>query len=158
MFRKTILCFVSSLLTAGFCASQPFVKTADLFRRNDSAGKLSIVQNQAVDTLLSRYILSGKNQRTMDGAQGMQGFRIQIYYSSVRSASEESAKAAQRFYDKFPDINCYTEFQRPGWYMVRAGDYRSKTECYKDLLMIRKEFPEAYAVPTVINFPDLIKK
>ena len=158
MFRKTFLLFVTSLLTAGFCASQPFVKTADLFKRNESAGKLNIIQNQAVDTLLSRYILFGKKQRTLDGVQGMQGVRIQIYYSSVRNASDESAKTAQKFYDKFPDINCYTEFQKPGWYMVRAGDYRSRIDCYKDLIMIRKEFPDAYWIPAVINFPDLIKK
>ena len=160
MFRKILLLFITSLLTAGFCTSQPFIKTADLFKRTEPVGRLNIIQNQAIDTLLSRYILAGKKQRTMDGVQGMEGFRIQIYYSSVRNASEESAKAAQKFYDKFPDINikCYTEFQKPGWYMVRAGDYRSKIECYKDLLMIRKEFPNAYPVPAVINFPDLIKK
>jgi hypothetical protein len=95
--------------------------------------------------------------KTMDGSQGMQGFRIQIYYSSVRNAAEESAKAAQKFYDKFPDISCYTEFQKPGWYMVRAGNYRSKVECYKDLKLIKKVFADAYPVPAVINFPDLIK-
>lgn len=158
MFRKLLLLCVISLMTAGFCSSQVFVKTADLFKRAEPAGRLNIYQNPAIDTLLSRYILSAKNERTMDGSQGMPGFRIQIYYSSVRNAAEESAKAAQKFYDKFPNIKCYTEFQKPGWYMVRAGDYRSKTECYKDLLMIKKEFPEAYSVPTVINFPDLVKK
>jgi hypothetical protein len=158
MFRKTFFLFITSFLTAGFCASQPLIKTVDLFKRTETAGKLNIIQDQAIDTLLSRYILSGKKQRTLDGAQGMQGFRIQIYYSSVRNASEESAKAAQKFYDKFPDISCYTEFQKPGWYMVRAGDYRSRIECYKELVMIRKDFPNAYLVPAVINFPDLIKK
>jgi hypothetical protein len=158
MFRKLLLFCIISLLTAGLCSSQAFVKTTELFKRAEPTGKLNIIQDQAIDTLLSRYILAGKKERTMDGSQGMQGFRIQIYYSSVRSASEESAKAAQKFYDNFPDINCYTEFQKPGWYMVRVGDYRSKTECYKALLMIKKEFPEAYAVPAVINFPDLIKK
>jgi hypothetical protein len=158
MFRKTFFLFLTSFLATGFCASQPFVKTADLFKRTETAGRLNIMQDQAIDTILSRYILSGKKEQTLDGAQGMQGFRIQIYYSSVRNASDESAKAAQKFYDKFPDINCYTEFQKPGWYMVRAGDYRSRIECYKELLLIRKEFPNAYAVPADINFPDLIKK
>ncbi|MGD0342687.1 MAG: hypothetical protein ABSA76_13375 [Bacteroidales bacterium] len=143
---------------AGFCLSQPFTKTADIFRRNETAGKLNIIQNQAVDTLLSRYILSSKKQITMDGSQGMQGFRIQIYLSSVRNAREESAKARAEFINKFPDIISYAEYREPGWFMVRAGDYRSKTECYKDLLMIRRVFPNAYPVPAVINFPDLIKK
>jgi SPOR domain len=149
---------MTSLLTAGLCSSQTFVRTADLFKRAEPTGKLNIIQNQAIDTLLSRYILSGKKERTMDGSQGMQGFRIQIYYSSVRNAREESAKARAEFINKFPDIVSYAEYREPGWFMVRAGDYRSKTECYKDLLMVRKEFPNAYPVPAVINFPDLIRK
>jgi hypothetical protein len=42
--------------------------------------------------------------------------------------------------------------------MVRAGNYRSKAEGYKDLLAVRKEFPNAYLVPAVINYPGLINK
>jgi hypothetical protein len=158
MFRKTFLLFVISILTAGFCASQSFVKTADLFKRSDTYNKLDIIQNQAIDTLLSRYILSSRMQKTMDGSQGMQGFRIQIYYSSVRNARDESAKARAEFINKFPDIVSYAEYREPGWFMIRAGDYRSTTACYKDLLAIRKVFPNAYPVPAKINFPDLIKK
>jgi len=83
----------------------------------------------------------------------MQGFRIQIYYSSVRNAREESAKVRADFINKFPDMISYAQYQEPGWFMVRVGNYRTKTECYKDLLLIREEFPNAYPVPTVINFP-----
>ncbi len=46
----------------------------------------------------------------------------------------------------------------PGYYKIRVGDYRTRTEGTKDLLMIRKEFPDAYLVPDIINFPDLNKK
>jgi hypothetical protein len=88
----------------------------------------------------------------------MQGFRIQIYYSSVRDAREEAAKARAKFFEKFPDIVSYSQYQAPGWFMVRAGDYRTKTEGYKYLVMVRHDFPNAYLVPSVINFPDLIKK
>jgi hypothetical protein len=42
--------------------------------------------------------------------------------------------------------------------MVRAGDFRTRTEGHKYLLMVRKEFPNAYLVPAVINFPDQEKK
>jgi hypothetical protein len=41
--------------------------------------------------------------------------------------------------------------------MLRVGDYRTKVECYKDLILILKEFPDSYPVQTVINFPDLKK-
>lgn len=145
-------------LSTGFCRSQAFIRTADLFSRPYDAGQMNIIQSQAIDTLLSRSILSNKKQRTSEGRQGMQGFRIQIYYSSVRSAREESSRARAEFISKFPDLISYAEYQEPGWFMVRAGDYRSKTEGYKDLLLVRKVFPNAYLVPATINFPDLKEK
>jgi hypothetical protein len=158
MIRKAFLFLFILALSTGFCRSQAFIRTADLFSRPYDAGQLNIIQSQAIDTLLSRSILSNKKQKTSEGKQGMQGFRIQIYYSSVRSAREESSKARAEFISKFPDLISYAEYQEPGWFMVRAGDYRSKTEGYKDLLLVRKVFPNAYLVPTTINFPDLKEK
>lgn len=88
----------------------------------------------------------------------MPGYRIQIYYSSVRNAREESAKAIANFINEFPDIKPYTQYQEPGYFMVRVGDYRTKIEGYKDLIIIRKEYPNAYPVPSIIAFPDQRKK
>lgn len=84
----------------------------------------------------------------------MDGFRIQIYSSSNKNAREESAKARAEFMSKFPDIVSYASFERPGYYKIRAGDYRTRVEGTKYLLMIRKVFPDAYLVPDIINFPD----
>jgi hypothetical protein len=158
MIRKSFFSFLLILLTAGFCRSQAFIKTSDLFQKSSGPGKLVINQDRAVDTLISRYIIAHKKLKTAEGTQGMQGFRIQIYYSSVRNAREESAKARAEFINKFPDIISYTQYQEPGYFMVRTGDYRTKTEGYKYLLMVRKVFPNAYLVPAIINFPDLINK
>jgi hypothetical protein len=158
MIRKILPAIIILIIPFGFCRSQAFVRTADLFSRPDNSGNLVINQNPAIDTLLSRHIIANRKVRTLEGTQGMQGFRIQIYYSSVRTAREESAKARAEFMNIFPDLVSYAQYQEPGWFMVRVGDYRTKTECYKDLLLVRKEFPNAYFVPAVINFPDQIKK
>ncbi len=158
MIRKLFIYFIISLLSVSLCKSQAFIKTSDLLKRQGNmSGELNINQDKAIDTLISRYIIANKKLRT-EGQQGMQGFRIQIYYSSVRNAREESAKTRAAFIEKFPDIQSYPDYQEPGWFIVRVGDYRTKTECYKDLFNIRKEFPDAYWVPTVINFPDRVKK
>jgi hypothetical protein len=157
MIRKTILFLIVLIFSTHLCSSQAFIKTTELFKRNDDAGSLNIIQNQAVDSLLSRYIIANKKFRTGEG-QGMMGYRIQIYYSSVRNAREESAKSITQFINKFPDIKAYAQYQEPGYFMVRVGDYRTRIEGYKDLVMVRKEFPNAYTVPTTINFPDLNKK
>lgn len=157
MIRKSFFSLVIIFLTAGFCRSQVFIKTADLFQRSTGPERLTIYQSQSVDTLISRYILAHKKLRTLEGTPGMEGFRIQIYYSSVRNAREESAKAMARFINLFPDIMPYAEYLPPGYFLVRAGDFRTKTEAYKYLVLIRNEFPNAYTVPAIIAFPDLIK-
>jgi hypothetical protein len=157
MIRKLYVLIFILLLSTGFCKSQAFINTADLLKRQDiSSGNLNIYQDKAIDSLISRYIESNRKLRT-EGHQGMPGYRIQIYYSSVRNAREESARVRASFIEKFPDIQSYPDYQEPGWFIVRVGDYRTKTECYKDLDNIRKEFPDAYWVPTIINFPDRVK-
>ena len=158
MGRNFYLLSVVFLLITELCSSQAFIKTADLFRRDDiRSGQLNIFQDKAIDTLMTRYILAN-NKLITDGQQGMQGFRIQIYYSSVRNAREESAKTQAKFIELFPEIPSYPDYQEPGWFIVRVGDYRTTIECYKDLIIIRKELPNAYWIPTVIKFPDQVKK
>ena len=157
MIRNILTILILLLATAGFCRSQGSFKTVDLMKRPDekSCGTLTIVQDRGIDSLINRYILANGKLRTMEGSRGIQGFRIQIYYSSVRNAREESAKARAEFINKFPDIVSYVQYQEPGYFMIRAGDYRTKTELYKDLMAIRKVFPNAYHVPAVINYPGL---
>jgi hypothetical protein len=161
MIKKSFLFLVILFLISNICRSQAFIRTADLLRRSDTgagAGSLNINQDKAIDTLISRYILSNRKLRTTEGTQGVQGFRIQIYYSSVRNAREESARARADFINEFPDMVSYAPYQEPGYFMVRAGDYRTRTEGYKDLLTVRREFPNAYMVPAVINFRGTNKK
>jgi hypothetical protein len=157
MIRKKVLLFVLVVFSFATCMSQPFIKTSDLFQRSDG-GRLNVIQDPAVDTMISRYIAGNRKLRTIEGTPGMQGYRIQIYYSSVRSARDESAKVRANFINKFPEIVSYAQYQEPGWFIVRVGNYRTKTECYKDLILIRNEFPNAYWIPAVINFPELNNK
>jgi hypothetical protein len=124
-------------------------------RRNDEnsrTGKLVISQDPRVDTLITRYIIYNRR------LNGMEGFRIQIFNSSEKNAREASGKVRAEFMSKFPDIVSYASFDRPSYYKIRVGDYRTRIEGTKYLLMVRKVFPDAYLVPDVINFPDLNKK
>lgn len=158
MIRKLILILVI-LSFSGFVAwSQFIVRSSDLFKRTDNnpkSGQLNINQNPALDTLISRYILGYKNLEEKNGYSGMEGFRIQIYNSSNRNAKDESNKVRAEFITKFPDIVSYQLFASPGYYKIRAGDFRTKTEATRLFLLISKVFPDAYIVPDIINFPDL---
>lgn len=133
----------------------------DLFRssnKDSESGSLNIIQDPRVDTLLFRYILAYRKMN--EGKGGMEGFRIQIYSSSSRNAGEESDKTIADFITKFPEIHPYPykRFDKPNYFKVRVGDFRTKVEGTKSLFLIKKEFPNAYLVPDVINFPDLKNK
>ncbi|MFZ2340478.1 MAG: SPOR domain-containing protein [Bacteroidales bacterium] len=149
--RKIIILFFL-IFSTGFCAAQQVTSTADLFRDDDiryGSGTLTINHDPRIDTLISRYILY--NMRV----NGMEGFRIQIYNSSEKNAREESGKIRAKFIGQFPDIVSYATFDRPSYYKIRVGDYRTRIEGTRDLMLIRKVFPDAILVPDIINFPDL---
>jgi hypothetical protein len=149
------------IISTGIAAAQEFVKTADLFNRTDDnihCGKLQIIQDPSIDTLISRYIMVNENIYRDLGRFGMDGFRIQIYSSSNRNAREESNKARAAFMSKFPDVVSYPIYAEPGYFKIRAGDFRTKSEAAKLFQLISKEFPDAYLVPDIINFPDLNTK
>lgn len=141
--------------------AQAIVKTADLFKRSDNnshAGQLNIIQDQAIDSLISRYIMANKKLKEENDYYGMEGFRIQIYASSNRNAREESNKAMAEFINKFPDITPHLKYAKPGYFKVRVGDFRTRTEATRLFLIISKEFPDSYIVPDFIKFPDLNTK
>lgn len=145
-------------ISAGILSAQSVVRTSDLFQRDDKnnhLGELLINQGLSLDTLISRHILSSKNLFKVNNHYGMKGFRIQIYASNNRNAREESNKINAEFISKFPDILSYQLFAEPGYYKIRVGDFRTKTEATRLFQIINKEFRDAYMVPDIINFPDL---
>ena len=159
MIRSLFLVLVFLGFSSGVVLAQSYIKTADLFKRPETdsrSGQLIISQDPALDTLINRYILMNEKLRPKNNNKyGMNGFRIQVYSSSNRNAREESNKARADFINKFPDIVTYLLYQDPGYFKVRAGDFRTRTEATKPFLIISKEFPDSYIVPDIINFPDL---
>jgi hypothetical protein len=154
MFKKIFLAILLlNIVFAELCLAQNNNSTEALFHREESGGnrigQLKIYQDPRIDTLINRHILYNLKQQSPDG------FRIQIYSRSDKDAREESGKKEAEFISKFPDIKSYPSFERPGYYKIRVGNFRTKTEGTKDLLMIRRVFPDAYLVPDKIHFPDL---
>ena len=158
MIRKLILALIILAISIGVARAQPLVKTSDLFIKGDinsTAGKLKIIQDPALDTLISRYIYMNKNlSEKNNDTPGMDGWRIQIFNSSNRNAREESDKIIADFINKFPVVKPHKLFENPGYFKVRVGDFRSKTEATKLFLEISRVYPDAYIVPDFINFPE----
>lgn len=141
------------LLSGTFSAKAQYIRVSELFppvNPGQGSGQLEIYHSPEIDTLISRYILMNKK---LGG--GMEGYRIQIYRSSNRNAREESNKVRAQFMVDFPQIQSYAEYERPGYFLVRAGDFRTRMEGTKTLYMIRRKYPNAYMVPCTINLPEL---
>lgn len=161
MIRKFILVTFLFGFALSFSQAQSYVKTSELFKKQENysySGQLSIIQDPALDTLISRYIFGNEKLNMEHSHYGMEGFRIQIYSSSNRNAREESNKARAEFMIKFPDIVSYPLYAEPGYFKIRVGDFRTKAEATKTYLLVSKEFPQSYLVPDFINFPSLNTK
>jgi hypothetical protein len=157
MIRNFFLVLITMILTSVSGMSQAFIKTPDLFKAPEDdagAGSLNIIQDPAIDSLISRYILGNDKLAKINRHYGMPGFRIQIYNSSNRNAREEANKAMADFIVKFPDIKSYLLYAEPGWWKTRVGDFRTRTEATRLYLLISKEFRNSYIVPDFIEFPD----
>jgi hypothetical protein len=155
MFKRAFLVICILVIAVNIIDAQIFIRASDLFpviKPESKTGELNIYQSPNADTLISRYILGN---RFLKG--GMEGYRIQIYRISGRTAREEANKGRADFMVLFPEIISYIEYAEPGWFLVRVGDFRTKMEGTKSLYMIRKKYPNAYLVPSIINFPDLKK-
>ena len=151
MKKKVIFLLILTIVTLDICLAQNRNSTAEIMSRRNAGlntGDLKIYQDPGIDSLIGRYILY--NLRL----NGLEGFRIQIYNSSNKNARDESGKVRAEFMSRFPDIESYASFDKPSYYKIRAGNYRSRIEGTKYLLMIRKVFPDAILVPAIINFPD----
>jgi hypothetical protein len=151
MKMKVFFLLIITIVTHNICLAQNRNSTAEIMSRRNAGqntGTLNIYQDSGLDSLIGRYILY--NLRL----NGLEGFRIQIYNSSNKNAREESGKVRAEFMSRFPDIVSYASFDKPSYYKIRAGNYRTRIEGTKYLLMIRKVFPDAILVPAIINFPD----
>lgn len=115
------------------------------------AEKLVIVQDPAIDTLINRHIIANASKN------GVDGWRIQIYRGGHRTANEDSNKVRARFMEEFPDLATYRTFDRPNWFKVKVGDFRTREEAAVVFFDIIKKYPEAYLIRDVIGYKNPVK-
>lgn len=150
MIRKIIaLGFVMFVVVPGLFA-QKLIKAETIIKAGEEyKGELRLIQDPAIDTLLTRHIVASRKHG------GFDGFRIQIYNGSKRNARELANEANSEFISKYPGIKSYLRFDPPNFFKVRVGNYRSKGDAIHDFQSIKKIFPNAYIVPDIIEFPEL---
>jgi hypothetical protein len=153
-----ILLILIFLLASGHLNGQSIVKTIDRLNagqsgnhQGSSSGELTIYQDPAIDTLISRHLEANRL------AGGVDGYRIQVFRKSHRTAREEADKVMARLISDYPDLQAYQDFERPNFYIVRMGDFRTRIEAARMLVMVRKSFSDSYIVRQKIKLPETIK-
>jgi hypothetical protein len=110
--------------------------------------KLPIYQDPRISDLLVRH--SQINQKK----QGLDGYRLEIYFSSESNARQQASKVKNEFNLVFATIPSYMLFQTPN-FKVRVGDFRNKSEALKTKATIESKYPNAFIVKDFIRFPEI---
>jgi len=107
-----------------------------------------IFQDMRINDLVYNHIKQNKQKG------GVSGYRIRIFSNLGSSARDQSQVTKTKFYELFPEIPIYREYDSP-YFKVYVGDYRSKVDALKDFNQIKRYFRSAFIVPDKINYPEL---
>lgn len=120
---------------------------------NDSiplVSELNINQDPRLKKMLKWHIEDNKKR------EGMEGYRIEIFSSSALNGLEKALNKKVEFLKLYPDNNVHVKFRAPV-FKVRIGDFRTKSDALKLYKKIEANYPGAFIVPDIIEFPVLKK-
>ncbi|WP_297091883.1 SPOR domain-containing protein [uncultured Draconibacterium sp.] len=109
---------------------------------------LNVNRDARLDKMLKWHI--EKNQKR----EGMSGYRVEIFFSSALDAKKQALDTKTEFLTNYPDFPVHIKFIAPN-FRVRVGDFRTKNEALKLYKQVQKDYPSAFIVPDVIEFPLL---
>lgn len=113
-----------------------------------TSGKITIVQDDDIITLLDQHLLEESKRK------GISGYRIRIFSNSGPGAREEGEIIRAGFIGKYKGVKAYYIFDTP-YYRLYIGDFRTKSDAMNFYKKIEYEFPDAFIVPSKINYPLL---
>ncbi len=109
---------------------------------------LTINQDSCIKKMLQWHIENNKIR------EGMEGYLVEIFFSSALNAREMANEKKIKFLSLYPDYNVHIIYSAPN-FRVRIGDFRTKSEALKLYKKIQNDFPGAFIVPGIIDFPLL---
>jgi len=157
MMRKLIFVIWVFLICQSLSA-QHFIPFAPEHEEKDSVDvempamrlleRLDVNQDLRLEKLLKWHVENNERK------EGIDGFRVEIFFSSALNARELSQEKKKDFLSKYPDYNVHIKFISPN-FRVRVGDFRTKNEALKLYKKIEEDFPGAFIVPDIIDLPLL---
>ncbi len=112
---------------------------------NSAATDVKINRSSLVDAAFVEYI--GKNSE-----RKLNGYRIRIFFDNKQTARTQSEEIEKSFMESFPQYPVYRTYSNP-YFKVAVGDFRTKSDAVKVLQIIQSQFPKAFIIKDVINYP-----
>lgn len=106
---------------------------------------VQVIGDANLDSLVQRNI------EINQAANGIQGYRIQIFFGSDRKVANE---ARTKFLQLYPETEAYLVYQQPN-FKVRVGDFRNQLEAQAIYRSLLTQFETVFIVPDKINLPKL---
>lgn len=151
MKKLIILLFLVSI--AGAIFSQPVIPDRPWLQgdKPEIFQKLEISHDPQIERLVGLHI------RKNEASKGIQGFRVEIFFSSALDARQKALNTKAAFLKDYPEVNVYVIYLSPD-FKVRVGDFRTKNEALALMKKIQDRFPKAFIVPDIIEFPILYQQ
>jgi hypothetical protein len=148
--RKTELLLWISLILFSFPVkaqtAKPVVPTSAIADGAFIWQRLNVEENSEISDLLRQQYDQNRKTGTFPG------YRLQLYFGSGVQARAHAEKVRADFNLLYPDTKVYLIFKSPD-FIVRAGDYRSKSDALKVLKSLSAGFSNAFIVTDEIAFP-----
>ena len=145
--ERYLLLFIF-ILTGQFVSAQvslPGDKTQES-NLPDMLNNIQVNRDPIVDKMLEWHIENNKIRNKIDG------FRVEIFFSSNVDAKEKALKKKMEFLSVYPENTVHIKYVSPN-FRVRVGDFRTKNEALKLYKEIKDNYPVAFIVTDEIDFP-----
>ena len=126
--------------------AKPIVMTPALPDGSFIWQRLNVEASSEISDLLRQQYDLGRKTGTMSG------YRLQLYFGSGVQARAKAEKIKSEFSFLHPDSKVYLIFKSPD-FIVRAGDFRSKSDALKVLKNLSAGYSNAFIVSDEIVFP-----
>jgi hypothetical protein len=153
MFKPLFIAFIFSLL-AIVSHTQEYAQIESespvfnqLFTPGQGHGEVRLVQEKKLDEILRLFMEQNRK------LEGIPCYWIRIYSGSAHDSREKAYETKARFLRKYEGIRNDVVYDDPN-FKVYIGGYRSKSETLKLLNRVKKDFPTAFIVYDIIDFPE----
>jgi hypothetical protein len=126
--------------------ANPGVPTAPVSDGSFIWQRLNVEASSEISDLLKQQYDQNRKTGTFSG------YRLQLYFGSGVQARAHAEKIRNDFNALHPDIRVYLSFKSPD-FIVRAGDFRTKSDALKVLKSLTAGFANAFIVTDEIASP-----